>query len=98
MVNTFELECEEQLTIEHVDSLYSQLDNGLKKHDKIVLIADRVQFCDTAALQLILTFMHDTEKQDRASRVTWKDPSEVILNVASLLGLVEALGLSNYKK
>ena len=52
-----QIECGERMTIEQVESLYSQLESAALEHDHIELVADRVQQCDTASLQLILNFL-----------------------------------------
>lgn len=89
-----QVECGERMTIEQVESLYSRLELALLEGDNIELIADRVQQCDTASLQLIVNLLK-TSKQ-RGHTVTWVKPSPAIVNVAELLGLIEPLELTQY--
>ena len=89
-----QIECGERMTIEQVESLYSQLESALLEHDQIELIADRVQQCDTASLQLILNLLRISNLQGRT--VKWVKPSPAIINVAELLGLSEPLELQQY--
>jgi ABC-type transporter Mla MlaB component len=90
------IECGERMTIEQVESLYSQLETALLEHDQINLIADRVQQSDTASLQLIVNLLRMSKQQGHT--VTWIKPSPAIINVAELLGLIEPLELTQYIK
>lgn len=89
-----QVECGERLTIEQVESLYSQLETALLEHEKIELIADRVQQCDTASLQLIVNLMKASKQQ--GPTVKWVKPSQALINVAELLGLLEPLELTQH--
>lgn len=89
-----QIECGERMTIEQVESLYSQLESALLEHDKIELIADRVQQCDTASLQLILNLLRASKSLGHSVR--WVKPSPAIINVAGLLGLTESLELTQH--
>ncbi len=89
-----QVECGERMTIEQVESLYSQLEIALLEHDQIELIADRVQQCDTASLQLILNLLRISKQQGHT--VKWIKPSPAVINVAELLGLSEPLELQQY--
>ena len=89
-----QIECGERMTIEQVESLYSQLESALLEHDQIELIADRVQQCDTASLQLILNLLRISKQQ--GNTVKWIKPSPAVINVAELLGLSEPLELQQY--
>ena len=75
-----QVECGERMTIEQVESLYSQLEIALLEHDQIELIADRVQQCDTASLQLILNLLRISKQQGHT--VKWIKPSPAGINVA----------------
>lgn len=88
------IECGERMTIEQVESLYSQLESALLEHDNIDLIADRVQFCDTASLQLIVNLLKTSKEQGHTVR--WVKPSAAIINVAELLGLTKSLELTQH--
>ncbi|CCK75394.1 MAG: STAS domain-containing protein [Oleispira antarctica] len=89
-----QVECGERMTIEKVESLYSQLESALLEHGKIELIADRVQQCDTASLQLIVNLLKASKQQGHS--VIWIKPSQAIINVAELLGLIEPLELTQH--
>lgn len=87
-------DCGEQMTIERIESIYSQLESTLVEHTHSVLVADRVQQCDTASLQLIASFFKAAKIQGHC--VQWLNPSSVVINVAELLGLVESLELTQH--
>jgi ABC-type transporter Mla MlaB component len=89
-----QVECGERMTIEHVESLYSQLESALQESNYVELIADRVQQCDTASLQLILSLFRMSNEQEPI--VKWVNPSQSIINVAELLGLTESLELTQH--
>lgn len=89
-----QIECGERMTIEQVESLYSQVESAALESDRIELIADRVQQCDTASLQLIVNLFRMSKQQGHS--VIWVKPSESILNVAKLLGLIEPLELTQH--
>ena len=89
-----QVECGERMTIEKVESLYGQLELALLEYDNVELIADRVQQCDTASLQLIVNFFKISKQQSRT--VKWVKPSQAIINVAELLGLLEPLELTQH--
>lgn len=86
--------CSERMTIEKVESFYTELESALLEHTEIELMAEGVQQCDTASLQLIANFI-DASKQ-HGHRVTWVKPSESIIGVAKLLGLIEPLELTQH--
>jgi ABC-type transporter Mla MlaB component len=88
------VECGERMTIEQVESLYSQLESALLAHEKIELVADQVQHCDTASLQLIVNLIKTSKQQGHT--VNWIKPSQAIINVAELLGLLEPLELTQH--
>lgn len=89
-----QIECGERMTIEQVESLYSQIESATLESYRIELIADRVQQCDTASLQLIVNLFRMSKQQGHS--VNWVKPSESILNVAKLLGLIEPLELTQH--
>ena len=89
-----QIECGERMTIEQVESLHNQLESAALENDHIELIADRVQQCDTATLQLIVNLLRTSKQQGYT--VKWIKPSPAILNVAKLLGLTESLELTQY--
>lgn len=94
MSNGQEIECGERMTIEHVESLYGQLESALLEYDQIELIAAQVQQCDTASLQLIANVFRIIKA--RGHTIKWVTPSDTILNVAGILGLTDALELTQY--
>lgn len=89
-----QIECGERMTIEQVESLYGQLESSLVEHDNLELIADRVQQCDTASLQLIVNLFRISKVQGNS--IKWVKPSDAIFNVAGLLGLTEELELTQH--
>lgn len=94
MAKAKQIECGERMTIEQVESLYSQLESAALENDHIELIADHVQQCDTASLQLIVNLFRMSKQQGHT--VKWLKPSPAIINVAKLLGLIEPLELTQH--
>ena len=86
--------CSERMTIEKVESFYTELESALSQYTEIELMAEGVQQCDTASLQLIANFIDAAKQQGHL--VTWVKPSESIINVAELLGLLEPLELTQH--
>ena len=84
------------MTIEKVESLYSQLEQVMIEHDEIELVADRVQNCDTASLQLILNFQRASQKDGHTVR--WRNPTAAVTNVAELLGMTQILNLDQIEQ
>lgn len=91
MSQTVTIQCGERLSIERVESLYSEMEAAIREASDIELAAGQVQFCDTAGLQLILGLYTSLERNGQHLR--WTDPAEVIYETSALLGLQDRLGL-----
>lgn len=83
--------CGEQLDIAEAAALYSRLQKSLARSATIELKADAVAKADTAGLQLFAALATEVAKTGGA--LIWKNPSQVLLDTAALLGLERALGL-----
>ncbi|MCY0966043.1 STAS domain-containing protein [Parathalassolituus penaei] len=91
MSQTVTIQCGERLSIERVESLYSEMETAIRDAADIELAAGQVQFCDTAGLQLILGLF--IRLQINSQQLRWAEPSEVIYETSALLGLQDRLGL-----
>lgn len=87
-----ELLLEAAFDITQVESLKQQFDTLLQQ-DSLVLNARRVERVDTAALQLCYAFIQQRTQQ--GLQTNWQQPSEALLQQATLLGLVQALHLTS---
>lgn len=79
------LKLEGALTVSGAMDLKDQLSAYLGKYRKVVIDASSVELIDTAALQLLTSFIRQL-RQDSVE-VSWAGKSEVLLNTAALLGL-----------
>ncbi len=79
------------LDIVHASGLKERLAAALEKKPHIVLISDKVERADTAGLQLIYAFKKEVEASQK--RMSWKKPSDALLQASDSLGLTAALGL-----
>jgi anti-anti-sigma regulatory factor len=66
---------------------------ALLSNEKIILDGKQVERIDAASLQLIYSFIE--EARENGVDVAWRSPSEVLTHNAKLLGMEEALQLSN---
>lgn len=83
--------CGENLDITEVATLYSRLQKSLARSSHIELKADTVMKADTAGLQLFVALQR--EVKETGGGLTWKKPSQALLETAALLGLDRELGL-----
>lgn len=77
------------LVIEDAMQLHQQLVGLVEKKTEITINAKAVNMIDTAILQLFTSFVMTLKKQN--IKVTWKDPSEELVNRATLLNLEKQL-------
>lgn len=82
----------DNLTIATVESLHEELESALTEGVDIVFDGSHVQRCDTAGLQTLLAFKLELDKHRHS--LSWKDASETLTQVATLLGLETMLGLA----
>lgn len=83
--------CGEKLDISEAANLHARLQKSLSRSSHIELKADAVSKVDTAGLQLFAALRH--EVANTGGDLIWKNPSEVLLDTAALLGLDKVLGL-----
>jgi anti-anti-sigma regulatory factor len=91
MNQTLRIQCGERLSIERVESLYTEMELAVREARDVELLASQVQFCDTAGLQLVLGLQQSLQKQ--GLHIRWQAPSEVIYETSALLGLQSHIGL-----
>ena len=85
------ISCGESLDIDHITSFYSRFNKGMQKSSVVIVKADTVNKVDTAGLQLLLVVIKELSLS--GGRLEWKKPSKKLIEVASLLGLTDQLGL-----
>lgn len=86
------INCHYSLDISIVTVLGNELKVALDSGQSIQIQADEVSRADTAALQLLCAFFLDA--QTHGINVEWLDPSDALLDAASVTGLSEHLGLT----
>ncbi len=84
--------CGESLDITEAAGMYTRLQRSLTKSSHIELKADAVVKADTAGLQLFVALAREVAKT--GGGLTWKKPSQALLESAALLGLDRELGLA----
>ncbi|MBL4827748.1 MAG: STAS domain-containing protein [Spongiibacteraceae bacterium] len=85
--------CGSALDIANVNTLLARLNKTLEKTSTITIKADKITKCDTAGLQLFIALKQEISQT--GGQLIWKKPSEALINSAKLLGLDQALGLSD---
>lgn len=83
--------CGEHLDITEAAGLYARLQKSLSKSSHIEIKADAVSKADTAGLQLFVALAR--EVANTGGGLTWKKPSQTLIDTAKLLGLDRELGL-----
>lgn len=78
--------------ISSVSAIHSEL-KELLSNENIIFDGKQVERIDGASLQLIYAFVE--EARIKGIKVSWRSPSEVLRNNAKLLGLEDALQLTN---
>ena len=78
--------------ISSVSDIQSEL-KELLSNEKIILDGEQVERIDAASLQLFYSFIE--EARTAGVEVFWRSPSDVLSDNAKLLGMEEALQLSN---
>jgi len=85
------INCQDSLDISIVSNLGDELKVALDSGQAIQLHASNVGKADAAALQLLCAFFLDAETH--GIDVEWLEPSDALLEAASVTGLTEYLGL-----
>ena len=80
-----------QCTIRDAAQLLGQLMLQLEHSSPVYIDAAQVERVDTAALQLLVGFVHDRKAEQRA--VVWLDCSDALVRAARVLGLSHDLAL-----
>jgi len=78
--------------ISTVTAIHSEL-KAMLSNKKVVLDGEQVERIDAASLQLFYSFIE--EARVKGVDVAWRSPSDVLTHNAKLLGMEEALQLSN---
>lgn len=91
---SIKLQLPENLTIAHVSHLHEQMESLINQtdHDAILIQAQSVTRADTAGVQLLFAF--SKAAKEHSITLTWKNPSEVLVNAAKTLGIDSSLGFS----
>lgn len=77
------------LVIDDAMQLHQKLVELVEKKSEVIINAKAVNMIDTAMLQLLTSFVMTLKKQN--IKVSWKDPSEELINRATLLNLEKQL-------
>lgn len=85
--------CGESLDIVNANNLLSRLQKALDKSSHIEITANKVSRCDTAGLQLFVSLKQELDAT--GGTMTWKTPSDVLIDSAKRLGLEKILNLSH---
>lgn len=88
---TGKLILDETLTISSAANLKNKLLDYPGKYRKIEIDGSSVELIDTAAFQVIISFISELHKE--SVEVSWAGKSEVLVNTAALLGLKSYLEL-----
>ena len=93
MAERIEFHLPESLTIANVNSLHEEFEALVNQPDcdKVVLQGRDVHRTDTAGVQLLLAFVFAS--RERQISIDWDQPSQKLINAASLLGLDTELGI-----
>lgn len=81
----------QHLTLSNVQALHEKL-NALvqdNQYDDIVLCGSEVSRADTAGIQLLAAFVQSAK--ERQINLDWQEPSDKLINAASVLGAIGAL-------
>jgi phospholipid transport system transporter-binding protein len=81
-----------QCTIRDAAQLLGQLMLQIEQSAPVYIDAAQVERVDTAALQLLVGFVHDRKAEQRA--VVWLDCSDALMRAARALGLSRDLALA----
>lgn len=81
-----------QCTIRDAAQLLGQLLLHIEQSAPVYIDAAQVERVDTAALQLLVAFLHDRKAEERP--VVWLDCSEAMVRAARALGLARELALA----
>jgi len=82
---------ESVLVIDEAMQLHKKLGSCINQKNDVIIDASGVNMIDTAMLQLLTVFV--TKLKNVGLKVIWKNPSEELINRATLLDLQKQLGL-----
>lgn len=86
------VDCGEALTIAKSAELHEKLNEALAESSSIELLASSVEKVDTAGLQLIASLSRELERVNGS--ITWKNPSDVLVQAAKTLGLTSYIAIN----
>ena len=82
---------EESLVISGVMEWRDKMAAAISSQDEVILDGSEVEQIDGTGLQLLVALMKEAVSSN--TTVTWKSASDVLLDSAAQLGLIEILGL-----
>ena len=85
------LELESSIVINNAGDMFESLKQLAASGQDIEIDASKVEIIDTAMLQLFFAFVLDLKEKN--IKLSWHEPTDNLLNKASILGLTEQLGL-----
>lgn len=85
--------CEESMDISIAETFYSTLQSAVASEQPIVIDASQVERIDAAMLQMFCALFTDPVANRHG--IVWRNPSENLIESASLLGLEAYLDLNN---
>ena len=88
-----QIKLKSQLNVQVVGDLKAELESALNTADIAVLDASEVAHVDTAALQLLVSFIQHANL--KKTKLEWLNVSEAFSDTARLMGLAKELHLSN---
>ncbi len=86
-----QIACGEVMDIASMAEFHSRLMTVISLKQAVELDASQIERVDTAALQVLSSFVQDVHAQQQSMH--WKNPSEVLCRSAALLGLSRLLNL-----
>lgn len=91
MTETVSIQCGERLSIERVEALHEEMEEAIRAGKDIHLQAEKVEFCDTAGMQLLVSLKQQMDSSGH--RMIWDQVSPCLFQISGLLGLDEHLAL-----
>jgi len=88
-----EIKLQNQLGIQHVSGLKTELESALSAGDSVLLNASAVESVDTAGLQLLVAFVQHAALKNSAFE--WQSPSDAFIETAEIMGLSAVLQLGS---
>lgn len=87
-----EIKCESRLDISIAENFRNDLIKAFDGNEPIEIDVSNIEHVDTSMMQLFTAFSIEAKKQLKT--LEWKQPSDVFIKSANLLGLTELLGVN----